>query len=89
MSPLVQLPGFDEAVRRNTWTGSLAVVPYEGTRNCPRCSHGLLMRLAPHVQPALFYHGGYGAAERLTYDLCLACGHVSVVQTETLNPRHL
>jgi len=89
MSPLVELPGFAEAVRRHTWAGSRAVVPYDGTRYCPRCSHGLLLRLDPHIQPALFYHGGYGASERLTYDLCLACGRVSVVQVETLNPRNL
>lgn len=87
--PLVKLPGFDEAVRRHTWSGSRAVIPYQGKRACSKCSMGVLVRLAPSTQLALFYHGGYGAAERSTYDLCLACGHVVVVAVETLSPRRL
>jgi hypothetical protein len=89
LSPLVKLPGFDEATRRHTWKGTRLPAVYEGQRGCPRCSIGYLVRMAPHAQPALFYHGGYGATERLTYDLCIACGRVSVVEVETLNPRKL
>ena len=74
---------------RVKWNGTRDVVPYYGERGCSRCSFGVLVRLEPHTQPALFIHGGYGAAERMTYDLCLACRHVSIVQVETLNPRRL
>lgn len=84
---LQTLDGFDEAVRRHTWTGERLPVPYLGVRACRRCSVGELIRLEPSTQLALFYHGGYGAAERKTFDLCLACGHVSVVSMETVNPR--
>ena len=84
---LTKLAGFDEATRRNTWHGETLPVPYVGDRGCRRCSVGQLVQLEPSTQMALFYHGGYGAAERKTYDLCLACGHVSIIHIETLNPR--
>lgn len=84
---LKTLPGFDEATRRHAWDGETLPVLHQGQRGCRRCSIGELMRLAPSTQLTLFYHGGYGAAERNTYDLCLACGHVSIVHIETLNPR--
>ena len=85
--PLVELPGFDEAVRRHAWSGSRALVPYAGVRSCVRCAVGQVVRMTAGVQGALFYHGGYGAAERRTVDVCVACGRVSVAGVETLNPR--
>lgn len=84
---LVELPGFDEKVRRHSWSGSVALTVYEGDRSCSRCSIGLVVRMTSGVQTALFYFGGYGAAERKTVDVCLACGRVTVVGVETLNPR--
>ena len=87
--PLVTLPGFDERVRRHTWTGSRALVHYQGHRACTRCSIGEVIQLGPFIQPALFFHGGYGAAERRVVDVCLACGRVTVAQFDTVNPREL
>lgn len=87
--PLVELPGFEEHVRRHTWQGSRALVRRNGPRPCPRCNAGLVVRINPVIQPALFHHGGYGAAERRTVDVCLACAGVSVARLETLNPRRL
>ena len=87
--PLVTLPGFDEAVARHSYKGSRAVLPYHGRRHCSRCSFGELIRLGPVTQMSLFYHGGYGAAERKTIDLCLACGRTQVVHKETVNPRRV
>jgi hypothetical protein len=85
--PLVELPGFDEAVRRHRWEGSRCLVRHAGKRSCSRCSVGEIVRMTTGVQGALFYHGGYGASERKTVDVCLACGRVSVAGFETLNPR--
>jgi hypothetical protein len=85
---LVELPGFDEAVRRHGWRGSRAVVPYEGDRHCSHCEFGRVLRMTSGVQGALFYHGGYGASERRHVDVCLACGRTSVVRVETLHPRY-
>lgn len=85
--PLVELPGFDQAVTAHKWTGSTAVAVYTGSRACSRCGIGEVVRVKAVVQLALFYHGGYGAAERRHIDLCLACGRVSVAGYETLNPR--
>jgi hypothetical protein len=81
---LVELPGFDEAVRRHTWLGSKALTLYQGDRYCSRCGFGSVVRMTTGVQTALFYFGGYGAAERKTVDVCLACGRVVVVGFETL-----
>lgn len=86
---LLKLEGFDERVRRHSWTGNVLPVPYQGERGCRRCSVGILVRVDPSTQLALFYHGGYGAAVRETCDVCLACGHVSVAQVESLNPRRV
>ncbi len=85
--PLVELPGFDERVRRHCWAGSRAVAVYKGRRPCVRCSHGEVVRLTPYTQAALFYHGGYGATERVTADLCLSCGRVTVAYVESVAPR--
>lgn len=87
--PLVELPGFEEAVRRHTYRGSRALVPYNGARGCSHCNAGYVVRLDPFAQPALFYHGGYGAVEQTTVDVCLACGRVSIARIETLNPRRI
>lgn len=87
--PLVELPGFEERVRRNTWSGSTAVEVYAGRRSCSRCSVGDIVELDAGIQPALFYDAGYGAAERRTVAVCLACGRTSVVRLDTLNPRRL
>ncbi len=87
--PLVELPGFVEKVRRHSWKGSLALACYDGRRACTRCSVGHVVRLGPVVQPALFVHGGYGAAVSLVVSVCLACGGTSVLTSETVNPRRL
>ena len=87
--PLVELPGFSEAVRRHTWTGSRMLVLYQGRRSCTRCTVGEVIRLGPFTQPALFIHGGYGAAERRSVDVCFACGRVAVAQVDSINPRRL
>lgn len=77
MSPLVELPGFEEAVKRHSYNGSRELAVFEGDRGCTRCSVGILCRLTLGVQDALFFHGGYGASERRTVDVCVACGRVS------------
>lgn len=87
--PLVELPGFDQAVARHQWTGSRAIKLHTGRRACNRCSMGHLIRLDPVTQPALFYHGGYGAATETTIDVCLACGAVRTAAIKTRNPRRL
>lgn len=38
------------------------------------------------TQLALFFHGGYGAAERSTVEFCPGCGWVRTVAVETVNP---
>jgi hypothetical protein len=85
--PLVELPGFEEAVARESWTGSTALVPFAGQRHCRKCNAGTVVAMPPVTQLALFYHSGYGAAEELTIDVCLACSHVSIRQVSTRNPR--
>lgn len=87
--PLVELPGFAEAVARHSSRTGTALVPYTGDRHCTSCNAGTVVRLDPVTQPALFYHGGYGAAEEITIDICLACGRSNVSQVSTRNPRHL
>jgi len=87
--PLVELPGFDEAVRRHTWTGTKTLAVYQGHRTCTRCTIGETLRLGPYTQPALFIHGGYGAAEAQTIDVCFACGRATVAQIDTINPRRI
>ena len=82
---LIELPGFDDAVRA-VWHGTTLPAVYDGERVCPRCSHGTVIRLDPVVQDALFYHGGYGASERETVDVCLACHRVTVHMVETIRP---
>ncbi len=88
MSTLTELPGL-EADRRHTWTGSRSLVPWQGLRVCTRCTVGEIVRLGPFTQPALFFHGGYGAAERQVIDVCVVCGRVTVAQTDAVNPRSL
>ena len=51
------------------------------------CACGPLDR-ADYTQPALFAHGGYGAAERVVARWCI-CGKVKQRDTEPRNPRHL
>jgi len=87
--PLVELPGFDTAVARHSYRGSRSLVPFTGPRPCYHCNAGQVVRLDPVTQPALFYHGGYGAAEETTIDVCLACGRVHTASVSTRNPRHL
>ena len=83
---LVELPGFEEAVRRHTYTGTRSIVPYSGTRYCSRCSVGQLVPAGRFTQHALFQHGGYGEGRAETSMLCLACGHVLVVRVESVRP---
>lgn len=72
--------------RRHQWGRWL---PVPAPPRCPRAScAGDLQRLPSATQLALFIHGGYGAAERSTFDLCLSCGWTREATTETVNPRH-
>jgi len=48
-----------------------------------------LTRMPSAVQPALFYHGGYGAAVQSIYEVCLSCGWTRTVETNAVNPRTL
>lgn len=39
---------------------------------CPQCGSDQVVERGSH-QPALFFHGGYGATRRTVLRLCLAC----------------
>lgn len=84
---LVELPGFEEAVRRHKWTGERLPVPFHGQRFCSRCGWGSVVIQLPVTQPALFYHGGYGESERVTAAVCTACHHSTVIRKESVSPR--
>lgn len=84
--PLVELPGFDEKVRGQSWEGSVLPMVYEGIRHCPRCTFGEVVTLEPFIEESLFFHGGYGEAQRRTVDVCLACGKASVRVLESIPP---
>ncbi len=86
---MIESPGFEERVRCHVWTGSTDITLYEGRRACSHCSVGEIIRLGPFTQPALFVHGGYGAAAQQVIDVCLACGRVTVTQQDSINPRRL
>lgn len=76
------------AVRRGRWTGN--VLPVLAAPLCPREVCGSpLIRLPAAVQPALFFHGGYGAARRVVNELCGGCGWTRTATIESLNPRTL
>lgn len=77
---------FDTPTRARTRRGTVAIVPRPAA--CPTCHHPLV-RLPTATQPALFIHGGYGAAQRTTRDLCTACGWTRTAAIDTVNPRHL
>lgn len=73
--------------RRHEWGRWLPVL---AAPRCPRPRCGArLMRLPTAIQPALFIHGGYGAAEQSTQETCLGCGWTRTATTETINPRRL
>lgn len=84
--PLIELPGFAEARARHQYQGNRLPVLYEGPRHCRRCSMGLLVRLGPFTQHALFIDGGYGASETIEVDVCLACGATAVPTKNTVRP---
>jgi hypothetical protein len=84
--PLIELPGFEEAVRRETWTGNVLPMIYEGVQHCPRCTFGEVITLEPFIEEPLFFFGGYGEAQRRTIDVCLACGKASVRVLESIAP---
>lgn len=74
--------------RRPRWTGN--ILPVLAEPACPRQICGaFLVTLRGVVQPALFYHGGYGGAERTVAQACPVCGWSTVVRVETVNPRKL
>lgn len=83
--PLVELPGFEEAVR-NKWRGSTLPTLFEGKRLCPQCVTGELMMMPAYIQDALFFHGGYGESTRETVAVCTACHKASVLMVESLRP---
>lgn len=69
---------------RHRWTGTTALALRADTL-CTLC--GTAYRDA-HTQPALFYHGGYGEAQRLDVSWC-SCGALNRVDVDPVNPRHL
>jgi len=77
-----------EAVRKPKWTGN--VLPVLSPPRCPVkvCGHPLTT-LPAVTQPALFLHGGFGAAERTTLRLCCACLWVGTARVESVSPRRL
>lgn len=79
---------FDTGPRTARRRGTTALVPAPARCPHPTCAQPLL-RLPAAIQPALFIHGGYGAAELTTRDLCTTCGYLRTATTETINPRHL
>jgi hypothetical protein len=64
---------------------SKALVPYGLV--CPH-GHGPLVRFS-ETQPALFVHGGYGAAQQTIWHACLAsrCGYSVTSEVSEINPR--
>ena len=73
--------------RRHEWGRWLPVL---APGLCPRKRCGATLVVLPTaIQPALFIHGGYGAAEQSTYEMCIGCGWTRVATTETINPRRL
>ena len=84
--PLVELPGFDEKVRRQAWTGNVLPVPYAGRVLCSRCRSGELVTLNPFVSEALFFFGGYGEALKITAAVCSSCHGVIEVRRESVAP---
>jgi hypothetical protein len=84
--PLVELPGFAEKVRRQTWRGNVLPTPYLGRVLCSRCQSAEMIPLAPVVSEALFFFGGYGEAVRTTAAVCPACHRVVEVRRESVAP---
>lgn len=75
-------------IRRSYWTGN--VLPVLAPPLCPdEACRAPLTLSRPAVQPALFAHGGYGAAERITRVLCTGCYWTGTATVESVNPRHL
>lgn len=64
------------------WTGSTALVP-ASSLICAWCGPTYDVS---YTQPALFYHGGYGATQGRRTRFC-ACGAINVTSVTTLNPR--
>lgn len=79
---------FAPPTRQRRATGG--VLPVLANPVCPdrRCG-AALVTLRGVVQPALFYHGGYGGAERTVAQACPVCGWTARTATETINPRRL
>lgn len=76
------------AAARTRWSGN--ALPVLAPPVCPAAGCGApLATLRPAVQPALFFHGGYGAAERVVNVLCGACGWSRTCTVESVNPRLL
>jgi len=69
---------------KRRWTGSTAIAVVDA----PTCVWCGTWFEATHTQPALFYHGGYGAAQRRSARWCL-CGAVGSVDLTDVNPRNL
>ncbi len=67
--------------RRRRWSGTRALAIRDADCVCGPLQH------ATFTQPALFYHGGHGAAEKVNASWCL-CGKVKRRDTVPTNPRH-
>lgn len=84
--PLVELPGFDRAVKQHQWAGEVLPALYDGERICGYCNAGTTITFDPFIQDALFFHGGYGESVRKTVDVCLACHRITLRRRESLRP---
>lgn len=65
-------------------------LPVPRPPDCPdvKCA-APLVTMPSAIQPALFLHGGYGAAEQSVRKVCPRCGWTMTVETNSINPRKL
>lgn len=64
-------------------TKSTAVVP--SSRLCPMC--GSEPKRIVSLQPALFFHAGYGASLEVVTELCLSCRKSREKERNSVSPR--
>lgn len=72
-----------EVERAPRWTGTRALALSVSVD----CHCGPVYR-GSYTQPALFYHGGHGAAERIESTWCM-CGRIRMRDSLPINPRKL
>ena len=76
----------DMPPERTRWTGNTLPVLYVGDPTC-RCG-GMVVRCDPVTSEPLFFHGGYGEAQRVTVTVCLACHRTTERLRESVRPTH-